>query len=62
MSEKESVSPILVYGLLILLALIWGSSFILIKKGLLIFSSRRSRCNSDILCCLSFNSFVPTKT
>ncbi|MGM0581668.1 MAG: DMT family transporter [Bacteroidota bacterium] len=39
MSEKESVSPVLVYGLLILLALIWGSSFILIKKGLLVFSA-----------------------
>ena len=39
MSDKESVNPLLVYGLLAVLALIWGSSFILIKKGLLIFSA-----------------------
>lgn len=39
MNEKETASPVLIYGLLILLALIWGSSFILIKKGLLVFSA-----------------------
>lgn len=39
MSEKQSASPVLIYGLLLILALIWGSSFILIKKGLVVFSA-----------------------
>ncbi|MBK6265783.1 DMT family transporter [Marivirga sp. S37H4] len=39
MSEKPVASPFLVWGLLITLALIWGSSFILIKKGLQVFSA-----------------------
>ncbi|GAB3327441.1 DMT family transporter [Marivirga atlantica] len=39
MSEKPEAKPILVWGLLIFLALIWGSSFILIKRGLDVFSA-----------------------
>lgn len=39
MSQKSDASPFLVWGLLILLALIWGSSFILIKRGLEVFSA-----------------------
>ncbi len=39
MSEKPQASALLVWGLLITLALIWGSSFILIKKGLQVFSA-----------------------
>lgn len=39
MSEKPAASPWLVWTLLIILALIWGSSFILIKKGLQVFSA-----------------------
>lgn len=35
MSDKKSLAPIF---LLIILALIWGTSFILIKKGLVVFS------------------------
>lgn len=42
MSEKTSTSdnsaPLLAWGLLVLLALVWGSSFILIKKSLHIYS------------------------
>ena len=34
MSEKNTNSNLKIWGLLIILALIWGSSFILIKKGL----------------------------
>jgi len=39
MSQKSDASPLLVWGLLIFLALIWGSSFILIKRGLEVFSA-----------------------
>jgi drug/metabolite transporter (DMT)-like permease len=39
MSQKSDASPFLVWGLLISLSLIWGSSFILIKKGLEVFSA-----------------------
>ncbi|PTB98031.1 EamA family transporter [Marivirga lumbricoides] len=39
MSERPAANPWLVWTLLITLALIWGSSFILIKKGLQIFSA-----------------------
>jgi len=42
MTEKtttaESSAPLLAWGLLLLLALVWGSSFILIKKSLLVYS------------------------
>ncbi len=42
MSEKKSTSdnsaPLLAWGLLVLLALVWGSSFILIKKSLHVYS------------------------
>ena len=42
MSEKpttsESSAPLLAWGLLVLLALVWGSSFILIKKSLHVYS------------------------
>lgn len=39
MSNTANPSRLLIYGFLILLALIWGSSFILIKKGLNVFSA-----------------------
>ncbi|GAA5032339.1 permease [Marivirga lumbricoides] len=39
MSERPAANPWLVWTLLITLALIWGSSFILIKKGLQVFSA-----------------------
>ncbi|MDX1427980.1 MAG: DMT family transporter, partial [Salegentibacter mishustinae] len=39
MNQKTDASPLLVWGLLIFLALIWGSSFILIKRGLEVFSA-----------------------
>jgi drug/metabolite transporter (DMT)-like permease len=39
MSQKTDASPFLVWGLLISLSLIWGSSFILIKRGLEVFSA-----------------------
>lgn len=35
---SKSYSPIFIWGLLALLALIWGSSFILVKKSLTVFS------------------------
>ena len=39
MSNAANPSRLLIYGFLILLALIWGSSFILIKKGLTVFAA-----------------------
>lgn len=36
--ENEFQPPLIAWGLLILLAIVWGSSFILIKKGLLVYS------------------------
>lgn len=39
MNEKPAVSPWVVWTLLGTLALIWGSSFILIKKGLVVFAA-----------------------
>jgi len=39
MSKQSEAKPVVVWGLLIFLALIWGSSFILIKKGLVVFSA-----------------------
>lgn len=39
MSEEQSSPGLLSWALLILLALVWGSSFILIKKSLLTFSA-----------------------
>ena len=38
MNQKQNANPFLVWGLLIFLSLIWGSSFILIKRGLEVFS------------------------
>lgn len=35
---SDSQPPLMAWGLLVLLALVWGSSFILIKKGLLVYT------------------------
>ncbi len=39
MNQQNEAKPLLVWGLLLFLALIWGSSFILIKKGLEVYSA-----------------------
>lgn len=39
MNKSQQTTPQLAYGLLFLLAAIWGSSFILIKKGLVAFDA-----------------------
>ncbi|WP_373514577.1 DMT family transporter [Persicitalea sp.] len=60
MSEKNSTTetsvPLLAWGLLVLLALVWGSSFILIKKSLHVYSITEVAAGRVFL---AFLFFVP---
>ncbi|NRA51835.1 MAG: EamA family transporter, partial [Phaeodactylibacter sp.] len=56
-TEQEGRPDLLSWGILILLSLIWGSSYILIKKGLVVFSSIELAClrlGISALCFLPF--------
>jgi drug/metabolite transporter (DMT)-like permease len=56
LSRPRTASPLLTWGLLVLLALVWGSSFILIKKSLLVFSVAEVAAGRVFL---AFVFFVP---
>lgn len=56
MSPRQSISTIQAWSILLLLSLIWGSSYILIKKGLIYFSPIEVAC---IRLGVSFLAFAP---
>ncbi len=55
-SEQKSISRWQAWGVLILLSLIWGTSYILIKKGLVYFSPMEVGC---LRLSISFLAFLP---
>ena len=55
-SKQTSISNIKAWGILLLLGLIWGTSYILIKKGLIYFSPIEVAC---LRLSISFIAFLP---
>jgi drug/metabolite transporter (DMT)-like permease len=58
MTSTKNKNPFLIWGLLIILALIWGSSFILIKKGLDVYPPEQLGSLRMIIAFLSLVVFV----
>ncbi|GAB3542650.1 DMT family transporter [Pontibacter brevis] len=56
--QEKTVTPLLTWLLIVVLTFIWGTSFILIKKGLVVFSSDELGALRIVIACLSLLPFA----
>uniref|UniRef100_UPI00374E0498 DMT family transporter n=1 Tax=Pontibacter diazotrophicus TaxID=1400979 RepID=UPI00374E0498 len=57
-AQEKTATPLLTWVLIVVLTFIWGTSFILIKKGLVVFSSDELGALRIVIACLSLLPFA----